>query len=62
MTKEKLVLLFGEPSDIYNYTSDNYVSDTYSYVENTSYTTINYYKIKVLNGVIDELTIDHRNY
>lgn len=62
ITKNELVLLFGEPSDTYNYTSDNYVSDTYSYVENTSYTTTNYYKIKVVNGVIDELTIDHRNY
>ena len=62
ITKNELVLLFGEPSDTYNYTSDNYVSDTYSYVENASFTTTNYYKIKVVNGVIDELTIDHRNY
>lgn len=62
ITKDELVSLFGEPSDVYNYTSDGYISDTYSYFEDTLYTTTNYYEIRVVNGVIDELSLDNRNY
>ena len=62
ITKEAIINLLGTPNDINNYESDGYISDTYSYFEDTFYTTTNYYKIKVVNGVIDELTLDHRNY
>ena len=60
ITKEKIVELFGEPSKIENYGSGNYVTDTYKYFADSTYTTINYYSIKVLNGSIDEITLDHR--
>ena len=62
ITKEEIINLLGTPSDIKNYTSDGYINDIYSYYEDTIYTTTNYYKISVVNGIIDELTLDHRSY
>lgn len=62
ITKDQLVELFGEPNDVYNYSNDGYVSDKYSYHSDSLYTTTNYYEIVVVNGVIDQLTLDHRNY
>ena len=62
ITKEEIVNLLGEPSDIKNYSSDGYVLDTYSYFSDDLFTTTNNYIIKVANGVIDELILDHRNY
>lgn len=61
ITKEQIVALFGEPTKIDNYKSGDYNKDTYSYNADTTWTTTNYYKIEVLNGVIDTLTLDHRN-
>lgn len=61
ITKEEIVNLLGEPSDIKNYSSDGYVLDTYSYFSDDLFTTTNNYIIKVANGVIDELILDHRN-
>ena len=43
------------------YKSDNYVSETYRYTSDDTWTTSNYYEIRVVNGVIDSLTLDHRN-
>lgn len=62
ITKDEIVNLFGEPYDVNNYESDGYISDTYTYAEDTYYSTTNNYKIKVVNGVIDELSLDNRNY
>lgn len=62
ITKEQLIELFGEPSNEYNYTSDGYISDKYSYYSDSIFTTTNYYEIVVVNGVIDQITLDHRNY
>lgn len=62
ITETEIIDLFGTPDDTDNYESDGYISNTYSYLEDTYYTTINYYKIKVVNGVIDELTLDNRDY
>ena len=62
ITESEIISLFGTPDDTYNYESDGYISNTYTYLEDTNYTTINYYEIKVVNGVIDELTLDNRNY
>lgn len=62
ITKDEIVNLFGEPSDIKNYSNDGYVIDTYSYFSDDLYTTTNNYIIKVLNGVVDELILDHRHY
>ena len=62
ITKDEIVNILGNPSDVKNYTDEGYISDTYSYYEDTTYTTTNYYEIKVVNGIIDELTLDNRNY
>jgi len=62
ITKDEIINLFGTPSDIRNFESDGYVSDTYSYYSDDLYTTTNNYIIKVVNGVIDELVLDHRHY
>jgi len=62
ITKDEIINLLGNPSDISNYTSDGYVQDTYKYLGDTYYTTFNYYEITVANGVINDLTLDNRNY
>ena len=62
ITETEIINLFGTPDDTYNYESDGYISNTYTYLEDSYYTTMNYYKINVVNGVIDELTLDNRDY
>lgn len=62
ITEDKIKELFGEPNDISEYSSDGYESKTYTYNEDTSWTTTNYYEIQVVNGIIDQLTLDNRNY
>ena len=62
ITKDKIVSLFGEPDDISNYSDNNYNKDTYKYYINKTYKTFNYFQIDVVNGVIDEITLDHRSY
>lgn len=64
ITKEQIVNLFGEPSNIRNYVSDDgdYKSDTYSYYLNKDFTTFDYYEIVVINGIIDTLKLDHGKY
>lgn len=62
ISEDKIIELFGEPNDVYEYSNDGYESKTYTYNSNTLWTTTNYYKIKVVNGVIDEITLDNRNY
>lgn len=61
ITEDKIKRLFGEPTDVNNYSSDGYESITYTYNEDTSWTTTNYFKIQVVNGVISEITLDNRN-
>lgn len=61
ITEDKIKQLFGEPTDVNNYSSDGYESITYTYNEDTSWTTTNYFKIQVVNGVISEITLDNRN-
>ena len=61
ITEDRIKELFGEPTDTYEYSSDNYESVTYTYNADTTWTTTNYYEIRVVNGVIDELTLDHRD-
>lgn len=60
ITKEQIFKLFGE-IEVMEYKSDNYVTETYRYTSNDTWTTSNYYEIRVVNGVIDSLTLDHRN-
>ena len=62
ITIDKIKELFGEPTDTNEYSSDGYESLTYTYNADTSWTTTNYFEIKVVNGVIDEITLDNRNY
>ena len=62
ITKDEIIKLFGQPQKIDNYSSDGYVKDTYLYTEDSTYTTRNFYEIIVVNGVIDQLTLDNRNY
>ncbi len=60
ITKKEIFKLFGE-IEVKEYKSDNYVSETYKYTSDDTSTTSNYYEIRVVNGVIDSLTLDHRN-
>lgn len=61
VTESQIISLFGTPNDIDDYTSGTYSSKKYSFVADTTWTTTNYYKITVVNGVIDELALDNRN-
>lgn len=61
ITQEKIKELFGEPNDISEYSNDGYESKTFKYNEDKTWTTTNYYEIKVVNGVIDEITLDNRD-
>jgi len=58
ITKDKLIELFGTPTDIYEYISEGDETITYKYAENSNYNTHNFFVVKVLNGVIDELALD----
>ena len=62
ITEDKIIELFGSPDDKDNYTNDNYVSNTYKYVEDKTWTTTNNFEITVVNGIIDQIELDHRNY
>ena len=61
-TLEDLTALFGEPTDTYEYLSDGYEKYTYEWNEDPSWTTSNYLKIEVVNGVIDQITLDRKDY
>ncbi len=56
ITENDLVSLFGQPNDKKTYGT----STTYSYNADTTWTTTNYYKIEVVDGVIEQLTLDNR--
>lgn len=56
ITEDKLISLFGQFNDKKTYGN----TTTYSYNEDTLWTTTNYYKIEVVNGVIEQLTLDNR--
>lgn len=59
ISKDELIKLFGEPVDVYEYESDNYLQFTFTYAEDKDYTVINKLGINVVNGVIDELYMEH---
>lgn len=59
-TKEKIIELFGEPSKIRDNSNEPYGNITLTYNMDTTYTTINYYEIKISDGKIEELTLDHK--
>lgn len=62
ITQEEIVNLFGEPTDIHDYSDDKYNSVTLTYNGDETYTTINYYKIELQNNKIVGITLDHKKY
>lgn len=62
ITEDELIKLFGEPQTQKEYNGENYVSRTYIYQESKTWSTRQYYKIEVVNGVIDTLTLDRKSY
>lgn len=62
ITEDEIVAKYGEPTDESDYSSNGYESDTYTYNADSNWKTTNYFEIKVVNGVIDEITLDNRNY
>jgi len=60
ITKDDIVELFGEPNKIETSGDESYNYITLLYTENKSeYSSSNYYKIRLLNGKIDELTLNN---
>lgn len=59
LTVDQAKALFGEPTDTYHYDSDGYVSDSLTWSEDTDYTSWNNFEIDIVNGVIDEIGLDH---
>lgn len=60
ISESELINLFGTPNDIDEYSSDGYETKTYEYTEDSTFMTVNKYEIRVVNGVIEELLLDHR--
>lgn len=60
ITKDEMISKLGDPYDFNPYSSDNYLYETYKYVEDEDWTTTNNYVITVVNGVIDELSLDNK--
>lgn len=61
LTKDKLKSMFGEPQDSYDYADSDYVVWSFTYSPDKDFTTFDSYEINVINGVIDEIVLDHRN-
>lgn len=57
---DELINKLGNPSDKSEYNDSNYSSTTLIYNENLSWKTTKFYKITIVNGVIDELSLDNR--
>lgn len=57
ISEAQIIALFGQPNYIKDYGTTKY----YTYLSNSTWTTTNNFKISVVNGVIDELALDHRN-
>jgi hypothetical protein len=56
VTDAQIVTLFGQPNDL----KDNGSSKQYTYLSDTTWTTTNNFKIKLVNGIIDEIQLDNR--
>lgn len=56
ITDAQIIALFGQPNDL----KDNGSSKQYTYLSDTTRTTTNNFKIKVVNGIIDEVQLDNR--
>lgn len=56
VTEAQLIELFGTPNDSKDYSG----SKQYTYLSDTTWTTTNNFKINVIDGVIDEIQLDHR--
>jgi len=60
ITLEKLVALFGEPARTYtNDEYEGYVYEEYTFSEDESWTTRNCIKVYLVNGIIDNISMDH---
>ena len=57
ITESKLIVLFGQPNDKKTYGTRT----IYSYYEDETWTTIDNYKITVVDGIIDEIQLDNRS-
>lgn len=63
VTKDDLVAIFGEYDDDYYYDGDSdYQLYEYTWVEDTDWTTYNYIKVEILNGVISNITINNKDF
>lgn len=56
ITDDQIIALFGTPNDIKDYGT----SKQYTYLSDTTWTTVNNFKIKVVDGIVDEIALDHR--
>lgn len=59
ISENELKSKFGEPAKVYN-GDNNY--NKYTWAEDQNWKTNNNIEVTVVNGVIDEISLDHRNY
>jgi len=64
MTTADVEAVFGAPQDTYEYISEDsdYESYTWTYSEDPDYTYYNAYEITIVNGVVDQISLDHLYY
>ena len=58
-SKEDAIKQFGEPTTIREYNFSGSTTIGLEYIEDENNSTINYYKIEIINGKIEELMLDH---
>lgn len=57
---DEIISKLGDPSDKSEYNDSGYSSTTLTYNEDLSWKTTKFYKITIVNGIIDELSLDNR--
>ncbi len=64
MTTADVEAIFGAPQDTYEYISEDsdYVSYTWTYAEDPDSTYTNCFEICLVNGIVDEITLDNLYY
>ena len=60
MTEESIINLFGETNHKKTINNDGYITSTFKYVAKEDDLKSNFFEIELVNGVVTELTLDHR--
>lgn len=60
MTEESIINLFGDTTHKTTKNDNGYITSTFKYVEDEENLKSNFFEVVLVNGVVTELTLDHR--